>query len=584
MTRNIWLIVALLTVLVLGINNTVYYFYTKHSLEEGLAEEMRRVAKQIEMSVEQSRIGAELFQEQLGEQLRTAAIAAQFALDPDVEKVTNEQLVELSERLGVLHITLLKRTDDNIMLYKSSDPKQIDVPTNTWKPWYQAFNQLFDDRNVSIDWGQSLPNFWTGPYEFATTDTSKIRKWGYYYDGSTNYIIDPYISYDVQLDFEEATGVARLIRKTLEENPDVLEITGVNPVLFDKGPYQTITYAGEVLNHATRQPIIYGSYTYRVDSDAKNIGHAYESGKTITVADKVNGKRILKSYIPVDIEAPVVSILDDQAQPLKRYVLTITSDYNRIQAQLDRQSLDIVLLIAIVTLLSIAVLFVAMRLIRRSRDSVVVEAQQTYVEEINQMFNMLRGQRHDFSNHVQTMHSMAALGKLEDLRNYANELVGEIRMTNDIINVGNPAIAALVRSKLSQAESAKIAFTSRFIGLEKLDLGVKSLDLTRMIGNLVDNAFDEAMQYPEELRCVVLRGAHEPTGLVFTVSNYCEAAQQISGEQQKLFKSGFTTKAESHHQGLGLSIVKSIADKYKGTVKIEAESQHRIAFTVRIPH
>jgi signal transduction histidine kinase len=583
MIRNVWLIAALLTVLILGVNNTVYYFYTKHSLEEGLAEEMRRVAKQIEMTVEQSRIGAELFQEQLGEQLRAASIAAQYALDPDVEKVSNEQLVELSERLGVLHITLLKRTEDNIMLYKSSDPKQINVPTNTWKPWYQAFNQLFDERNVSIEWGQSLPNFWTGPYEFATTDTSKIRKWGYYYDGSTNYIIDPYISYDVQRRFEEETGVGMLIRKTLEENPDVLEITGVNPVLFGKGPYQTITHAGEILNHATRQPLIYGSYNYRIDGDAESIKQAYESGKTVTLADKTNGKRILKSYIPVDIEA-VVSIQDEEAQPLKRYVLTITSDYNRIQSQLDQQYIDIGLLIAIVTLLSIAAIFVAMRLIRRSRDSVVVEAQQTYVEEINQMFHMLRGQRHDFSNHVQTMHSMAALGKLEDLRNYANELVGEIRMTNDIINIGNPAIAALVRSKLSQAESGKIAFTNRFIGLEKLDLGVKSLDLTRMVGNLVDNAFDEAMQYPEDRRFVALRGAHEPTGLVFTVSNYCEAAQQISDEQQQLFESGYTTKAEGHHQGLGLSIVKSIADKYKGTVKIEAEAENRIAFTVRIPH
>jgi len=583
MNRKVWLIAAVLTVLLLGINNTIYYFYTKHSLEEGLAEEMLRIAKQIELTVEQSRIGAELFQEQLGEQLRTAAIAAQFALDPDVEKVNNEQLVELSERLGVLHITLLKRTEDNILLYKSSDPKQLGEPTKTWKPWYQAFNQLFDERHVSIDWGQSLPNFWTGPFEFATTDTSKIRKWGYYYDGTTNYIIDPYISYDVQQRFEEATGIGLMIRKTMEANPDLLEVTGINPVLFGKGPYLTITHGGEVLNHATRQPIIYGSYTYQLESDAKSIKHAYETGEIVTLNEHAGGKRVLKSFIPVDIDK-VVSIQDENGNPLSRYVLTITSDYHRIQSQLDRQYIDIGLVIGIVTMLSVVVVLVTMRLFRRSRESVVVEAQQTYVEEINQMFHMLRAQRHDFGNHVQTMHSMAALGKLDDLKNYANELVGEIRLTNDIINIGNPAIAALVRSKLSMAESGRIEFASQFSGLEKLDLGVKSLDLTRMIGNLVDNAFDEVSRYPEELREVSLRGALEANGLVFTVSNYCDDARRICGEQHRLFEGGYTTKQGSHHQGLGLSIVKAIADKYKGTVRIEAESDNRIAFTVRIPH
>lgn len=584
--RNVWIIAVVLIIMLLGINNTVYYFYTKKSLERDLSREMATVAKQIELSVEQARLGAEKFQDQLGEQLRTASIAAQFALDPDIEKVTSEQLVELAKRLNVLHITLLKRTKDDILLYRSSDPTQLGksgtgLPTRTWKPWYQAFNQLFDERRVTIDWGQSLPNFWTGPFEFATSDTSKVYKWGYYFDGTTNYIVDPYISYDVQKSYEEATGVDRLIRNMLKENKTLLEITGVNPPVFQTGPVQTITYAGELLNHTTQQPVIFGSYTYRVERDAAVIKKVYETGKIETIRAQAGDKQILKSYIPVDIER-TASIQDENGRPINRYVLTVVSDYQTIQTELDKQFVDIGLLIAAVTLLSVIIGMFTLRNVRRSREQVAYEAQQAYIEEMNRMFDMIRSQRHDFSNHVQTLHSLAQLNKLDDLRSYAKDLAGEIRIADDFINIGNPAIAALVRSRLSQAETGKIDFESRFSGLERLDLGVKSLDMIRMIGNLVDNAFDEVMNYGEEKRKVSLEGSLGREGLVFTVSNYCRDAESVS--RKDLFKAGYTTKGTGNRHGLGLSIVKSIADKYKGTVQAVPRNDDRIAFIVRIPH
>ncbi|CAM4328536.1 Spo0B domain-containing protein [Paenibacillus tarimensis] len=405
MNKNIWLIAAVLLLLLLGINNTVYYFYTKKSLEDSLSHELLSVAKQIELSVEQSRLGAERFEEQIGRELRAAAIAAQYALDPDVELVTNEQLMELARKLDVLHITLLKQTEDNIVLYRSSDPREIGIKTGTWRPWHQAFRQLFEEHNVSIDWGQTLPNFWTGPYDYATSDTSKLRKWGYYYDGSTNYIIDPYVSYEALQDYEENTGVERLIRKTLEENTSLLEITGINPVIYETGAIQTITFSGETLDHETQKPIIFGTYNYKTAKDRKAIKKAYETGTSVTVDGRVNGVHVMKSFIPVDIDK-VTSILDDKGQPINRYVLTIVSDYQVIQSKLDRQFTGIGLVIGGLTLLSIAIVWISMRLLQRSRERVAAEAQRTYVEEINQMFNMIRAQRHDFLNHVQTIHSL----------------------------------------------------------------------------------------------------------------------------------------------------------------------------------
>ncbi|MBB3113602.1 flagellar basal body-associated protein FliL [Paenibacillus phyllosphaerae] len=581
MRGKIWLIAIILVAVLLGANNTIYYFTTKNTLESQLESELESTAKQIELSIELSRIGAEAYQQQIGRELRAAAIAAQYALDPDIENVTNEQLKELSEKLGIAHITLMKKTPDNIVLYKSSDPHEIGVKTSTWNPWYMAFQQLLSVHNVTIPWGQSLPNFWTGPFELATSDTSQINKWGYYNDGTTNYIIDPFIRYnDRQLEYDQKTGVDGLISKTLENNETLLEIAVINPSTFPLGPQITTTEAGDQLEHRTQQPIIYGAYEYAYSEDMDLIAKVSKSNELQTVNTTINGKHVLKMYLPVSMQGSA-SIVDENGDPLTRYVLTLTADYQSIQDALDHQFFSIALIMIVVTIISLIVAFLVVTSYRKSQDKLARAAQETYVDEINGLFQAIRAQRHDFMNHVQTIHSLAQLGKIDDLKAYSAELTGEIRQMNDMINIGNPAIAALIRSKMSQAEALKIELTIRLEDMNKLALGVKSLDLTRVLGNLIDNAFDEVMLLPEEERNVTVGGTLVNGYLEFTVSNSCSDLSFV--QNNPIFKSGFSTKGEGH-SGLGLSIVKSIVESYKGSVQVNTETISKIAFIVRIPH
>lgn len=582
MQRNIWLMAISVIVIIILLNNTAYYFLTKQSLEKALNHEMRAVAKQIEFSVEQSRLGADKFQDQIGRELRAVSIAAQYALDPDVENVTNEQLKELSAKLGVNHITLLKRTADDIVMYRSSDENELNRGTNTWKPWYTAFNQLFDDKEVSIKWiAQTLPNFWSGPFEVASTDPSSIYKWGYYHDGTTNYIIDPYISYNILADYEKATGVDQLIKKSIADSETLLEATVINPSTFAKGPFETIHPNGEVQEHIVQKPIVHGTYTYATDKDVVSVSTAYNSGQIVTLDERINGKHVLKMFIPVFTEGKGFNMVDANGDQVNGYVLALVTDYQVIQNQLDSQFLNIGLIIILVTGLSLMIAAFAMSQNRQSRDKAVQVTQQTYVDEINQMFQSIRAQRHDFLNHVQTIHSLAELNKSKELVAYTKELTGEIRLMNDIINIGNPAIAALIRSKISQAESYRIAFSCTFNGLSRLEMGIKTLDMNRMLGNLIDNAFDEVMKYSEQRRQVELIGNQIGDYLEFTISNICEQPNEVTA--RPMFEAGFSTK-DPVHRGLGLYIVKSITDKYKGTIQVVASDDEIITFIIRIPH
>ncbi len=160
--------------------------------------------------------------------MRLASIAAQQALPADVEEVTTDQLVALRDRLQLQGLTLLKRTPDNIVLYKSSNADEVGLSTKGWGNWYKAFQELFDNRDVTMDWGQKLPNYWSGPYEIASADIKRISKWGYYYDGTTNYMLDPYVDDTAWRRYQELTGTQAIIERTLQTYPFLLEVTGIN--------------------------------------------------------------------------------------------------------------------------------------------------------------------------------------------------------------------------------------------------------------------------------------------------------------------------------------------------------------------
>ncbi|MHA7964795.1 sensor histidine kinase [Paenibacillus sp. CAU 1782] len=580
MRRNIWFIAIGVIIAAILINNSIYYFLARQTLEEAHHKEMLALSAQIELSVEQSRIGAELYEEGIARELRAASIAAQYALDPDVDNVTNEQLRELRDKLELSHISLLKKTEDDIVIHRSSDPGQLGKSTKSWEPWHDYFGQLFRLEPVGEDWlGQSMSHFWSGPFEVSSTELDKVYKWGYYFDGATNFITDPYVNFQRQDVYNKVTGVDRLISSLEDGRESLLEVTVMNPRTFPDGIWST-EESGEVREHFVQRPILYGQYHFKMEHDVAAVQEAYQTKKLVELEETVEGKRVHKMFVPVFITDKGISITDESGKAMDAYVISIASDYDILRDGLNSQFLNLGLIIILLTVISLAIALVVMRYYKGTREKAVGVAQQTYADEINSMFQAIRAQRHDFLNHVQTIHSLAVLNKSQELAAYTKELTGEIRLMNDIINIGNPAIAALIRSKVSQAESYRIHFHCSFSGLDVKGMGVKTLDMNRVLGNLIDNAFDEVLKLDEAERNVVLEVRQNEQFIEIDIANPCKDAQHLA--KQPLFQSGFTTK-KKEHQGLGLFIVKSIADRNKGTVKVEPRGDNVIAFVVTLP-
>ncbi|MCZ8523965.1 MULTISPECIES: bifunctional diguanylate cyclase/phosphodiesterase [Paenibacillus] len=300
---------------ILIIHNILSYFTVKDLLREDLTHQHEILSKQLSLSIEQAEYAARVVENLVGVQIRAASVAALHALPADYREVSNERLTELSRKVGVSHITLLARTEGDIVGVKSSDPLEINLSTKDWGYWYTALEQLFDKHQVTIAEGQKLANYWSGPAEVSSSDPSHVDKWGYYYDGTTNYIINPYVRDEGIASFRQAVGPDQFIREQLKDSGFTLEITGINPRTFGQPPIYTENNGRKFIELADRA-IRFGTYEYKDEGrDLQGVHEAMGTGKQVSFVTQAQSRNVFKSYIPVlDVPDPFVIaiVTDDQ--------------------------------------------------------------------------------------------------------------------------------------------------------------------------------------------------------------------------------------------------------------------------------
>jgi len=191
--------------------------------------------------------------------------------------------------------------------------------------------------------------------------------------------------------------------------------------------------------------------------------------------------------------------------------------------------------------------------------------QSAYTDSMDELFNSMREQRHDFNNHVQVIHGMIKENLIDLAREYITEIFIETRELNEIIIiVDRPEIAALLKAKHSTAIRKNIDFKVSMT-CKLSPLKIKPHDLIRVLGNIIDNAFDEAMNYPEEDKQVSLSIFSKGKEIIIKVLN----PGVLPEDFQLIFQPGISNKPG--HSGLGLHVVKQLVEKYQGDVNFQME-------------
>lgn len=207
-------------------------------------------------------------------------------------------------------------------------------------------------------------------------------------------------------------------------------------------------------------------------------------------------------------------------------------------------------------------------------------------QEINRKLNdstevieALRGQKHDFHNHLNVITGLIQLEKGENALSYIKKVSGNTTKMFAISNVENPEVAAILYRKYAIAENKGISVEIDIrSGLE--DIAIDSVDLCTILFNLVDNAIYELDNCRESEKLLTVDICEQDREYVFTIVNsYPILASEF---HEEIFKQGYTTKGNNGH-GHGLTTVRKIVSHNRGRVTVESYDGVGTIFTVFLP-
>lgn len=185
-----------------------------------------------------------------------------------------------------------------------------------------------------------------------------------------------------------------------------------------------------------------------------------------------------------------------------------------------------------------------------------------YVDEVQNIYLTMRGWRHDYHNHMQTLKAHLVLEQYDLMEEYLNKLDEDLDSIDFMIKSGNVNVDAILNSKLSLAKSKEIAISCTAKVPE--EISISDIDLCVLIGNILDNAVEscEAMEEKEErfLRVYISILKQQ---LYISVTNSTK-------EKLRKFDFEYITNKRGNH-GHGLKRIDNIVNKYDGFINRKNE-------------
>ena len=188
------------------------------------------------------------------------------------------------------------------------------------------------------------------------------------------------------------------------------------------------------------------------------------------------------------------------------------------------------------------------------------EQSRRHLEEVRSIHREMRGYKHDFHNHLQTLKSYLDAGDIRRAKEYLSELDEKLMNVDTLLKTGNVSLDAILSTKLAQAKSENITVTVKANVPDGLT--VSDLELSIIIGNLLDNAI-EAGRGAEGERFIRIFIGMKGKMLYFSMLNAAGAKLKKSGT---LFATG---KSGAH--GFGLRRAEAIIKDHGGWVKYNSE-------------
>ena len=188
------------------------------------------------------------------------------------------------------------------------------------------------------------------------------------------------------------------------------------------------------------------------------------------------------------------------------------------------------------------------------------EQSQQHLNEVRSIHQEMRGYKHDFHHHLQTLKGQLEAGETQRALDYIERLNDQLLHVDTLLKTGNVSLDAILSAKIAQAKAENIAVTVKANVPDTLS--ISDLELSIIVGNLLDNAIEACRTVAGE-RFIRIFISMKGTMLYFSMLN-------AAGAKKKKTGSLFTTHKDGLH-GFGLRRAEAILNDHGGWVKYNSE-------------
>lgn len=192
-------------------------------------------------------------------------------------------------------------------------------------------------------------------------------------------------------------------------------------------------------------------------------------------------------------------------------------------------------------------------------------------QNITRLNRLYRDYMHDMNSYLTQIRSLASNKQHKKIIELVDELEGEVRMEDgNIVYNTNEILNTILAERSIRAKNRGIelsVFVESFINVDF----ISNADMISMFGNLLDNALEAAGACEIGDRKVDVRlFMGNKYMLVLYIKNSFTVPARWEGEKL------LTTKKEKQFHGLGVGIVRRLAEKYGGTLMLEEDGKNFI--------
>lgn len=207
------------------------------------------------------------------------------------------------------------------------------------------------------------------------------------------------------------------------------------------------------------------------------------------------------------------------------------------------------------------------------RDRTDVESLTRQLDAVQLMSTVLRAQRHEFANRLHLLNGLLHSGHTEEAAQYLEELLGSGPLGSALPGIDAIRDAYLQAFLAAKAAAAREAGVTLTIGENTWVSGrlVLPVDVTTVLGNLLDNAIDAARIAANATKVVEVELVQEGSTLHVTVADSGDGvAPDFVSE---LFTEGTSTKPDSGipgGRGIGLALSRQLSRSLGGDLRLSS--------------